>query len=59
MRILPFRRTRFLADESGASMLEYGLLMLFIAVAAITAAQLLGSQLQQAFNINQALGHHH
>ncbi len=40
----------FLKDESGATMIEYGLVAALVSVAAIVALQLLGSQLQIIFN---------
>jgi pilus assembly protein Flp/PilA len=40
----------FLNDESGATMIEYGLVAALVSVAAIIALQLLGSQLQIIFN---------
>jgi len=40
----------FLNDESGATMIEYGLVAALVSVAAIVALQLLGSQLQIIFN---------
>ncbi|MDH5556268.1 MAG: Flp family type IVb pilin [Alphaproteobacteria bacterium] len=40
----------FINDESGATMIEYGLVAALVSVAAIVALQLLGSQLQVIFN---------
>jgi len=40
----------FFYDESGATMIEYGLVAALVSVAAIIALQLLGSQLQIIFN---------
>jgi pilus assembly protein Flp/PilA len=40
----------FINDESGATMIEYGLVAALVSVAAIVALQLLGSQLQLIFN---------
>ena len=40
---------RFAFDESGATAIEYGLIAALIAVAAITAMQGLGNQLQTTF----------
>ena len=37
-------------DEAGATAIEYGLIAALIAVAAITAMQGLGSELQATFN---------
>ena len=40
----------FLNDESGATMIEYGLVAALVSVAAIIALQILGGQLQVIFN---------
>lgn len=40
----------FLKDESGATMIEYGLVAALVSVAAIIALQILGDQLQVIFN---------
>ena len=40
----------FLKDESGASAVEYGLLVALIAVVIITAVQLIGTNLSSKFN---------
>jgi len=40
----------FFKDESGATMIEYGLVAALVSVAAIVALQLLGTQLQVIFN---------
>ena len=40
----------FLKDESGATMIEYGLVAALVSVAAIIALQILGGQLQVIFN---------
>ena len=40
----------FLKDESGATMIEYGLVAALVSVAAIIALQILGDQLQIIFN---------
>jgi len=40
----------FLKDESGATMIEYGLVAALVSVAAIVALQLLGAELQIIFN---------
>lgn len=45
-----------LADEQGATAIEYGLIAALIAVAAITAMQSLGNELSTTFNtVNTAL----
>ena len=41
---------RFLKDESGATAIEYGLIAALIAVAAIAAFQLVGTNLSTIFN---------
>jgi len=48
-RIMSFIKI-FLKDESGATMIEYGLVAALVSVAAIVALQLLGAQLQIIFN---------
>ena len=40
----------FLRDESGATLIEYGLVAALVSVAAIIALQVLGSELQVIFN---------
>ena len=40
----------FLKDESGATMIEYGLVAALVSVAAIIALQILGAELQVIFN---------
>ena len=40
----------FLKDESGATMIEYGLVAALVSIAAVVALQLLGSELQKIFN---------
>ena len=40
----------FFADESGASAVEYGLLVALIAVVIITAVRLIGTNLSTKFN---------
>jgi pilus assembly protein Flp/PilA len=42
--------TMLLRDEQGATAIEYGLIAALIAVAAITAMQSLGSELNTTFN---------
>jgi pilus assembly protein Flp/PilA len=42
--------TKLLKDESGATAIEYGLIAALIAVAAITAFQLVGTNLSSVFN---------
>ena len=42
--------TKLLRDEQGATAIEYGLIAALIAVAAITAMQSLGGQLNETFS---------
>jgi pilus assembly protein Flp/PilA len=42
--------SRFIADESGATAIEYGLIASLIAIAIITGATALGSNVAAAFN---------
>jgi Flp pilus assembly pilin Flp len=46
-------RERFVADEAGATMTEYGFLLLFVALVAIAAVRLLGANVLPLFNVNQ------
>ena len=41
---------RFLADESGATAIEYGLTAVFMGVACIYAMSMVGQKLQSTFN---------
>lgn len=41
---------RFVRDERGATMLEYGLLVGLVAIAAIAGVTLLGTELNSMFN---------
>ncbi len=41
--------TRFVKDESGATAIEYGLIVALIAVVIITAVSTLGTKLNKAF----------
>ena len=48
--------TRFVKDESGATAIEYGLIVALIAVVIITAVTTLGNKLNNAFTkINNGL----
>ena len=42
--------TRFMKDESGATAIEYGLIVALIAVVIITAVSTMGTNLGTAFN---------
>jgi pilus assembly protein Flp/PilA len=41
---------RFAKDKSGATMIEYGLLAALVAIAAITALNFLGTEVEDTFN---------
>jgi pilus assembly protein Flp/PilA len=41
---------RFLADDEGAALVEYGLLVLLIAVLCIVAIRTMGSKISNTFN---------
>ncbi len=41
----------FLRDESGATLIEYGLVAALVSIAAIIALQVLGVELQVIFNM--------
>jgi len=41
---------KFFKDESGATLIEYGMVSALLSIAAIIALQALGSQLQFIFN---------
>jgi pilus assembly protein Flp/PilA len=45
-----YRLTRFATDERGASMVEYGLLVLLIAMVALLAVTLAGTELSQTYS---------
>jgi pilus assembly protein Flp/PilA len=47
---MPTSLTRLFKDESGATAIEYGLIAALIAVAAIAAFQLVGTNLSAVFN---------
>jgi len=42
---------RFYCDESGATMVEYGILVALIAIAVATIVFLLGEQMKAVFNV--------
>ena len=50
MKTLNTITRRFLAEEEGASLLEYGILVLLIAVLSIVAVKAIGSKVQTGFN---------
>jgi len=47
------RRDNFIADESGATMFEYGLLLLLVALVVVTVAKLLGQNVLPLFQVSQ------
>jgi pilus assembly protein Flp/PilA len=48
---------RFIADDSGATAIEYGLIAALVSVAAIVALSMLGDQLSNTFNhVSNMLG---
>jgi Flp pilus assembly pilin Flp len=49
------RLERFTADEAGATMTEYGLLLLFCVIIVIAVAKLLGLNVLPLFQIGQYL----
>jgi len=48
-------RERFVADEAGATMLEYGLLLLFVVMVAIVAVKLLGQNVLPLYSLGSFL----
>ena len=42
--------SRFVRDEEGAALAEYGILIAFIAIAAIVAVTFFGSKIKQKFS---------
>jgi Flp pilus assembly pilin Flp len=48
-------RDRFVADESGATITEYGLLLLLVAVVVFGMAKLLGQNVLPLYNLGQYL----
>ena len=42
--------TTMLRDDEGATMVEYGLMIAFVALVALTAVKLLGTNLSSLFN---------
>jgi pilus assembly protein Flp/PilA len=55
LRPIAYCRKRFTADESGATMLEYGLLLLFIALIVMAVAKILGQNVLPLFQVTQYL----
>lgn len=50
MKTLNTLTRRFFTEEEGASLLEYGILVLLIAVLSIVAVKSIGSKVQTGFN---------
>ena len=50
MRSILERTQRFIADEDGAALAEYGILVAFIAIVAITAVTFFGSRISAKFS---------
>ncbi len=50
MSLLWVKTSRWLAEEKGASMVEYALLVVLIAIVAILAIRLAGNQVSNAFS---------
>jgi Flp pilus assembly pilin Flp len=48
-------RKKFVADEAGATMTEYGLLLLFIALIVAGVCKLLGTEVLSLYSIGQYL----
>jgi pilus assembly protein Flp/PilA len=50
LRLVTAFQSRFIKEEEGASMVEYGLLVALIAVVAIAAVTLVGGAVRDNFN---------
>ncbi|HEX6574971.1 MAG TPA: Flp family type IVb pilin [Gemmatimonadaceae bacterium] len=50
MKVLLDKAGRFFADEDGAALAEYGVLVAFIAIVAITAVTFFGSKVSAKFS---------
>jgi pilus assembly protein Flp/PilA len=50
MKSLSDRATQFLTDDEGAALAEYGILVAFIAIVAISAVTFLGSKISTKFS---------
>ncbi len=46
---------RFVADQSGATLTEYGLLLLLVAIVVFAVAKLLGQNVLPLYNLGQYL----
>ena len=56
LRLWTTLQARFVRDEEGASMVEYGLLLALIAVVAIVAVQFVGTKVSSNFdNVGNSL----
>lgn len=50
LRMWTALQSRFIADEEGASLVEYALLVALIAIVALVAIRFLGNQVSDEFN---------
>ena len=50
MRYLTVKAARFFSDEEGAALAEYGVLVAFIAIVAITSVTFFGSKVSSKFS---------
>ena len=50
MKVLTNRIRKFVKDEEGAALAEYGILVAFIAIVAITAVTFFGSKVSAKFS---------
>ena len=50
MRLVVNKVRQFIADEQGAALAEYGVLVAFIAIVAITAVTFFGSKISAKFS---------
>ena len=50
MKVAAGKVTRFLKNEEGAALAEYGILVAFIAIVAITAVTFFGSRISAKFS---------
>ena len=50
MKVLTNRIRKFVRDEEGAALAEYGILVAFIAIVAITAVTFFGSKVSAKFS---------
>jgi Flp pilus assembly pilin Flp len=55
LRPIACRRARFTNDETGATMLEYGLLLLLVVLVVVGVAKLLGQNVLSLYDIGKFL----